>query len=292
MSRLINAGAFSLLMGVGCAVICVAADPPREENRPTSGPAKGREADDRPPVLRRYAWETAADYEVRRRLSRRMPRIEMKDVEFEEALRQVAALCDVDMAPHWAALDAAGISKDAEVTVAASNLCGDDLLGRILDEVSAGETELTFVVSRGCVEVSTEEDLRRAAITCTYDCADLLYADDEELARYVDRIVQALVKYGNVSLSYQPEAVDRLILAALRESREAMREELIQVVTWSVDPEYWRDAGGNIPMPVFVGTQMVVTQTKTAHMEIDELLESLRAGLKKPKPAAGQQKRT
>ncbi|HVP10289.1 MAG TPA: hypothetical protein VMV94_03780 [Phycisphaerae bacterium] len=282
MSRLMITSAFLLVMAAGYAEIRAANDPPAGGNRASREPRRANAPDERAPGPRRYAWESDVDYEVRCRLSRRVPRIELNQVELQDALERMARLCDVSVAPNWAALDAAGISKDTEISIAATNVCGDDLLAMILDIAGAGETQLAFDVSRGVVEVSTREDLSRATMTCTYECADLLYADDEELARYIDRVVKALAKYGNVSLSRDKEAMERVVRAAVREARQAVREELLQAVNSCVDPESWRDHGGNIPNPVFVGTQMVVTQTRMGQMEVDDLLEALRAKMKKP----------
>jgi hypothetical protein len=281
MSRPIIAIAVSLFLAGGITVIRAAGDPPREPGRAISSSAKSKVPDGRPPALRRHGWESDEDFEIRCRLSRRLPDVDLNKVELQDALQRLADLCDVNIAPDWPALDAAGISTDTEVTVRASNVCGDSLLRRVLEAAASGETQLEFDISRGFVEVSTKEDMSRNTITHSYDCADLLYADDDELARHIDQIVKALVKYGNISLSRDSEAMERVIRITLRESREAARRDLKAVIISAVDPESWVGEGGNVGALSFVGTQMVVTQTRTAQMEIDDLLESLRAHVKK-----------
>jgi hypothetical protein len=275
-----------LLTVGGLLAAQAAGDPPKEEGRPTTGPSEERAGPSGSLVLRQYPWEDAGDFEVRRRLCRIVPHIEMKATELSEALKRVGTLCEVSISTHWAALELAGVEKDTEVTLSLTNVRGDDLLEAVLHEAGGWEVELAYEVSHRIVQVSTREDLGRTGFTVTYECADLLQVPEEELEQLAERIAKALAKTGNNTLVHDPDVMSRLVRDLIRESRDAARHDLMRTVEASIDPESWREQGGNVGYLTFVGTQMVVTQTKTAHMRLYDLLENLLANLKKPTDAA------
>lgn len=53
-------------------------------------------------------------------------------------------------------------------------------------------------------------------------------------------------------------------------------DELKQLIQDTIDPESWRDAGGNIGSIASLESQIVVTQTVNAHKQIQDLLRELR----------------
>jgi len=277
----------ALLLTVGGSLATQAAsDPPKEGDRPTTGPSEERDSPAGSLVLQQYPWESDGDFEVRRRLCRIVPHIEMKAMELSEALKRVSTLCEVSTSTDWAALEVAGVEKDAEVTLSLTNIRGDDLLEAILHEAGGWEVELAYEVSHRIVQVSTREDLGRTGFTVTYGCADLLQVPEEELEKLAERIARALARTGNDTLVHDPDVMSRLVRDVIRESRDAARHDLMRTVEASIDPESWREQGGNVGYLTFVGMQMVVTQTRTAHMRLYDLLENLRANFKKPTDTA------
>ena len=71
-----------------------------------------------------------------------------------------------------------------------------------------------------------------------------------------------------------------------RESRAWLQKELAQAIVNSVEPESWRQNGGNVSSLEFVGTKLVITQTRTAQVQVFDLLEVIRAAARK-QPTSG-----
>ncbi|UCG17282.1 MAG: hypothetical protein JSV19_04465 [Phycisphaerales bacterium] len=59
--------------------------------------------------------------------------------------------------------------------------------------------------------------------------------------------------------------------------REERIEELLDLIRETIEPESWRAAGGEVAALAELNGQLVVTQTSSAHAEVAELLEKLRA---------------
>jgi len=58
--------------------------------------------------------------------------------------------------------------------------------------------------------------------------------------------------------------------------RQERIDELKQLIQDTIDPESWRDAGGNIGSIANLENQLVITQTVNAHKQISDLLRALR----------------
>src|SRR5262249_7074518 len=56
-------------------------------------------------------------------------------------------------------------------------------------------------------------------------------------------------------------------------------ETIIQIIQSTVDPESWREAGGNVGSIRPLGARLIVTQTLPAHRRLEELLASFRRTL-------------
>ena len=276
MHKLLITGVVLSLIGLAYATRVSADDPPAKKP-PGPGPAATEKKPDagKEPV-QRYPWDTDEDYAVRCKLAERLPKIHLEAVPFEQALLKIQSLAGVTIAPNWTALEATAIERDTELTLEAEDLRADRLLELLLDDVSTGEVSLDFRVSSGIVTISTKEDLSRKTFMMVCDCTDLLRADEEEVAKYVDRVAKATLKYSSQDPTRDSEAMERLVRAVVRESGDSLKKELAQAIMNSVDPESWRQNGGNVGSLEFVGTKLIVTQTSAAQMQIFDLLAKVR----------------
>ena len=63
---------------------------------------------------------------------------------------------------------------------------------------------------------------------------------------------------------------------ATQPAREQREADLVHLITESVQPESWREAGGTVGAIRMIGGQMIVTQTEDAHRMIQSILQQLR----------------
>ena len=61
-----------------------------------------------------------------------------------------------------------------------------------------------------------------------------------------------------------------------RPAREQREADLVRLISDTVAPESWRDAGGTVGAIRMIGGQMIITQTEDAHRMIQSILQQLR----------------
>jgi hypothetical protein len=227
-------------------------------------------------AIRRYPWETIRDFEVRKTLETPIEGVNLNAETFDKALKGIADVTGLSIHPRWMALESAGIERDSEVNLKLKHVSGAAALRQVLNDVGAGETELQYEVCDGIVEVSTREDLSRDTITVVYDCGDLLNVEEKHLAMYIDRVFQAVLKYTARDISHDAVQAEHLVRQVIKESRKELRDELIEIIQTTIDPESWRESGGNVGAISVTNDRLVIVQVRDAHMKISNFLDKLR----------------
>lgn len=226
----------------------------------------------------RYPWDSDEDYAARVRLSRPVGTITFDATPFVDVLDELSKRSGQAIRANWPALEAASIGKDKEVDFrTVSNMPVEKALRIILDARGGGEVELGYDVRDGIVWVSTIEDLSRNRRTVTYDCCDLLNADEADLAAHVHRVFAAVAKYCGRDLCKNPAEGEEVVRQTIEGSRETLRRRLVTAIQQQIDPESWRDAGGNVGSIDVLGDRLVVTQSLRTQERVFDFLEQLRA---------------
>ncbi|MBI5725577.1 MAG: VWA domain-containing protein [Planctomycetes bacterium] len=90
--------------------------------------------------------------------------VPLQGVQFSDAIEFLRTRTDMNFNPHWAALSAAGIGKDKELTISLVNVSVKKCLDSILSDVSGGTTaNLGWAIDDSVIEISTKEDLEKTA---------------------------------------------------------------------------------------------------------------------------------
>jgi general secretion pathway protein D len=181
-------------------------------------------------------------------------------------------------------------------------------LESLLEFVSGGFIELSYVVDHGVIKIATKESLQEAMETRVYDVTILI-------GRPADF-------YGSLSSGgggggggggmgggggggmggggmgggmgggggggggggqffgeFFLEEEDELDRDQLADEALARVEALIALIQATVEPESWFDAGGGGTIRLYEGKKLVVFQTRQVHKAIDDLLEQMRKSL-------------
>jgi len=200
------------------------------------------------PVVRTYPWETGNASAIRARLAARGPEINFDGVGLEECIAFLRDLSSINIIVNWTALETAAIERDKEVSLVAKNHSVHDILKMLLENAGAGETDLDYDIHNNSVCISTREDLSRRTFVHIYHVGDLLDA--------------AVGTSAEIDERYHQFA------------------RLITLIQETVDSESWRAAGGNVGSVNEFAELLIVVQTQTAHQQIWDLLEDIRAALR------------
>ncbi len=228
------------------------------------------------PAPARYPWESAADVRARQTLKARVPVLNLEHTPLSRAFDFLVDLTDLNLRVHWDAMAFSAIERDRGITLKLKNASLESVLSAILEQAGGSEVELAFEVWEGSVVISTREDLSRHTIRQIYDVDDLINVQEKHLAGYIHRVFETVAKYGGRDLANDVAAAERVVRQIVRDSREDLQNDLIDLINTCVDPESWRYAGGIVGTIGFFGDRLIVVQTITAQREIADLLAELR----------------
>lgn len=244
------------------------------------------------------ASESAATRQTRRKLESVAPELKFDARPFSEVVDALATLTGLSFVPNWAALEAAAVEKDKEVTIPKiANVKFEKALKLILDVVGGGETELAYEIDDGVVRISTKEDLSRNRVTRVYDVSDLLIRVPTFRGRNInlDQIGQQSQQGGLGGGRFLQggggggaQGGQNIFGGGGGGGQQNDPEDqpgapgtdritpIITLIQQTIDPESWRDAGGNVGTIQSLNNQIIVTQTATAQAQLRDLLKQLR----------------
>ncbi len=140
-----------------------------------------------------------------------------------------------------AALDAVASSPEVEVSIAIGNVTFRSALELMLQ--NAGEGELTYIIDKEVLMITTQEEAEKRLQTLVYRVDDLIDSD-------------------------------RFATAA---ERDAGVDQLSDVIISTVEHESWMENGtGEGEIQFFGPGMMVISQTRRVHDQVEDLLQRLR----------------
>jgi general secretion pathway protein D len=227
----------------------------------------------REPYAAGRGGESQEDRDVRLKLQRVLPTVTFDAAEFENAIEYLREYADLNIHVNWDALELEGILRSKEVNLRLNNVTTEKALKVILDDVG-GVVPLSYVIDDGVVTISTRTDLSKRTYTRVYDIRDLIVrvpnfeAPDVELSSGTGNNGTGNGGFGNQDNGggNNNENVP---------SRQEMVDNIITLVTDTIDPQSWPPLGqiGSIRE---LNGQLVVTQTSDNHQQISNLIEQLR----------------
>jgi type II secretory pathway component GspD/PulD (secretin) len=207
--------------------------------------------------------------------SKKIP-VQFKGVTLDKALAYIAQNTQVDVTPNWESLKSIGVEPTARVNLSLINdVSAKTALQRVLDQLKTdGSSRVDWAVNDGIVSVASAETIKRQTSTLTYNITDLLlevpdYKDVPELdlARVLARKADLDTRSGPFAKATQRDE---------RNERLDRIRRISDLIQRTVDPESWRETGGDTGSISEINGTLVITQTPRNHAAITGLLSKLR----------------
>jgi general secretion pathway protein D len=237
--------------------------------------------------------ESDVDRAVLAQLERPLPELTFDGVGFADVVDFLRDVSTANIFVNWKALEAAGLDRNTPVSARLRNVKFSKALTVILDSVSGGTVPLGFTIDDGVITISTGEDLDKNTLTRVYDIRDLII-DIPDFDNAPQFNLQQTSQQGEGSGGGsggggggggggsgggglfgnsgggQTEEED------VGKTRQELIDEITKLVTDTVAPDSWRDAGGSVGAIRELSGQLIVTQTPENQRQLVNLLEQLR----------------
>jgi type II secretory pathway component GspD/PulD (secretin)/tetratricopeptide (TPR) repeat protein len=257
---------------------------------------------------------TPADNQLYAKLENNIP-VDIEDVAFEEVIDEFASNQGVNMTVIWNDLEAQGIDRDLPVTLRfATDVTVKKALDEILEQVGGGEVELGYIISDGVIKIASQDLLDEEVYIDVYPIEDLLISVPDFQGPTISITENggggsgggggggsggggggggfgggagggAGGGGGGGSLGGFGQQGNQNPFTGGEENddegdgdadREERVTELLDLIRNTIEPDSWRESGGTVAAIAEINGQLVVTQTASAHSEIQDLLGKLR----------------
>jgi len=212
-------------------------------------------------------------------LDRETPAIKMDSVAFKDALDFIQDLSGANFHVNWAALQAAGVTKDAIIDLHLRGVPLRKALNLILSEAAAGNAVLTYYVDDNVIEITTLELADKVMVTRVYPVDDLLMdvpdftdAPKFDLTQNQSSSGTTVGGAGGGGGSASSSSIFGGGGSGGGETTTVTRAEkaqqLVDLITSIVRPEIWTANGGPASIRFFNGS-LIVTAPRSVQEAID-----------------------
>ncbi|MHC4429488.1 MAG: type II secretion system protein GspD, partial [Planctomycetota bacterium] len=229
----------------------------------------------------------------------RMP-VDFPGASFEGVVGYLSQVTGENIYVDWKALDLIGVRPTDPVTLQLNNVSVDAVLDRVLEQVGNGIDRPRWAVEDGMIRISSEEALRQNTVTVVYDIRDLLFevpyfgnAPDLNLSSALGQVGGSggggfsggggiggggglgggggfgSGGGGGAIFSDPGDEPPRV-------AREELVAQIVDIIQQNVDPDGWRDLGGDTSTLQELNGNLIVTSTLRQHRNIEGLLSQLR----------------
>ncbi len=189
-------------------------------------------------------------------------------------IRQMSgAEFDVD----WDSLRTAGITPSSPISMSLTDASAKVVLERALAKAARNDTgeKAAYSVLDGIVTVGSELSLRKTTITQPYNITDLLL-DTPNFTDVPDMDLRRVIAAADGKPMSNASPFTQKPKNDLRNDRDGRVRGIMGVVQNSIDPDGWRDHGGETSAIQELNGSLIITTTPQNHREIAGLLGKLR----------------
>jgi general secretion pathway protein D len=239
--------------------------------------------------------ESAANRRVSQVLTQTRIPVDFEGNTFEQVTDYMARVTGENVYVDWKALDFIGVNRDDQVNLQLNDVSAAVALDRILEQVGDELDRPQWAIQDGIVTISSDEALRQHTVSIVYDIRDLLFevpyfgnAPEVDLSKALNQAPagtgggfgggglggggQGGGGAGQTGGAVFGDPADE----PPRISREELVEQIVGIIQENIDPEGWRDLGGDTGTLQELNGNLIITNTLRNHGEIEGLLSQLR----------------
>ncbi len=216
-------------------------------------------------------------------LDKKIPEIRFDNVAFESVVDFLRDISGANIFVNWRALEQSGIDKNTPVSARLHDVKFSKALTTILADVGGGAVKLGYTVDEGVITISTEEDLSHNTITQTYDIRDLIIDVPDFTGPQVDLSNVGQNSGGGLggggggnSNLFSGNTNQETTTNIQPKTRDQLVKDITDLITQTIAPDTWREAGGTVGSIRELSGQLIVTQTPDAQRQLQRLLDQLR----------------
>ncbi len=212
-----------------------------------------------------------------RMLNMRIPEVVFQDQPFESVMEWVQDFTQANVQVRWQILEDNGIERDKAITLKVKNLRLSQVMWMIMNEAGGTDVKLAYRAAGNLIIFSTEEDLAKEMVVKVYDVSDLMV----EVPRFdgESRLDpgQALQQQGQGGsgggggggglFGNSGGQNDEYGQNENNNGRQAGMQELIDLITGTIEPDSWAANAGTGTIQPF-RNMLVVRNTLLVHQRL------------------------
>lgn len=218
-------------------------------------------------LLTSTAVSAATNASVRAAMQKEIPSLNLSNVSFGDSIDFLRDVTGLNINVNWKQLELLHVTRETPVNVRLRQISVRRALSLILAE-AGGATPLTYYIDEGVVEITTQEAADSKMITRVYDVSDLLV----EIPDFEGPVFSLSSQNtsgsgggrgsGGGSQSLFPSGSTDRRSEESAKTREERGQELVTLITSTIRPEIWADAGGTAQIRFWRG-RLIVTAPRS-----------------------------
>ncbi|HTL29082.1 MAG TPA: hypothetical protein VL282_07675 [Tepidisphaeraceae bacterium] len=204
--------------------------------------------------------------------NRASPDVNFAGVPLADAIEFIRDVTQANIHVNWRALEEAGVGKDTMVNIRLRSVPLRTVLRLMLNEAGGG-TALTYYVSDGVIEITTQELADKELITRVYPIDDLImdFPDPVPPEFNIQGTAQVSGKGGGGGGSSGQGILSgntgNTNDTQNHASQKERAEDLIKIIQDSIQPNVWKENGGLATIHFFKGS-LIVTAPRSVHQAL------------------------
>ncbi|MGI9014297.1 MAG: hypothetical protein ACR2GY_08615 [Phycisphaerales bacterium] len=250
--------------------------------------------------------DTDANRRVAMAIEQDMPRADYQGHQLHQVLAHIGSFTNINLHVDWQALEYLGIHPTDAVTLNLVDVPVRTVVERVLGQLGDGTMDHpVYAIQDGLLVISSQEEIRKHVVTLVYDISDLLFdvpyfdnapsldLDKEVRNNNAATAMQNAGAFHGLGASRSTQAATDLESSGGFQkanprlfngngndpdapTRGQKIEKIVNAVQAVVDPEGWRDFGGDTGALQELSGNLIITQTPRNHQQIEGLLSQLR----------------
>jgi len=206
---------------------------------------------------------------------RKVP-VAFKGATLDKVLANLSATSQTDITANWESLKSIGVEPGARVNLSLSQeIPAKVALEKVLEFVRSDPgTKLDYSIEAGVITIASADTIKRKTTSLPYNITDLLLETPDY--KDVPELDLARVLASKADLDTRSGPFAKSSARDERNERTARIRQIVDMVQRTIDPESWREAGGETGAITEINGTLVITQTPRNHAAIAGLLSKLR----------------